>query len=211
MKNIPKLLICCVLFLFSCQVEQIDQKKLLTEKKADHIEENSGEETECETFFALGEDALAICFLQDGFNRWGWTNGPLSTGEYNFDLYAGAGQCDTEKGTQVGILTINYNELTGTAEIGFEMLDGFVLSETHLYIGNDPYPNDKKGKPTVAPGQFPYQHDIDDAASDSYIINDLSGEIYVIGHGVVCTDYSNDDNDDDDDDGGGGDDNGGPY
>ena len=200
MKNIPKLLICCVLLLFSCQVEQFDQKNLSTEKKPDHIEENSDEQTECETFFAKGDNDDASCFLEDGFNRWGWTNGPLSTGEYTFDLYAGAGQCDIEKGTLVGVLTINYDELTGIAEIGFEMLEGFVLSETHLYIGNEPYPTNKKGDPTVAPGQFPYQHELDEVAFDSYTINNLSGEIYVIGHGVVCAD-----------DNGGDDGNGGPY
>jgi hypothetical protein len=205
MKNIPKLMIICVLLLFSCEVEQFEQKTVSTEKKPDHIEENSDEQTECETFFAKGDDNEATCFLDDGFNRWGWTNGPLSTGEYTFDLYAGAGQCDIEKGTLVGSLTINYYELTGTAEIGFEMSEGFVLSETHLYIGNEPYLTDKKGKPTVAPGQFPYQHELDGAGFDPYTINDLSGEIYVIGHGVVCGDDSNDDDD------GGGDDNGGPY
>lgn len=198
-------MIICVLLIFSCEVEQIDQKNVSTEKRPDHIIENSNEESECETFFAQGDDTLAMCFLDDGFNRWGWTNGPLTNGEYTFDLYAGAGQCNTEKGTLVGELTINYDEQNGTAEIGFEMLDGFVLSETHLYVGNEPYPTNKKGKPTVAPGQFPYQHNLNSAASDSFTINDLSGEIYVIGHGVVCTEDSNDDDD------GSGDDNGGPY
>lgn len=205
MKTIPKLLICCVLLLFSCEVEQFEQKNLSTEKKPNHITENPEEEAECETFFGLGDEAAATCFIDDGFNRWGWTNGPLASGEYTFDLYAGAGQCDTDKGTLVGLLTITYDELTGIAEIDFEMLDGFVLSETHLYVGNEPYPTNKKGKPTVAPGQFPYQHDLDGAQSDSYTINDLSGEIYVIAHGVVCIDDGNDD------DGGGDDGNGGPY
>jgi len=49
----------------------------------------------------------------------------------------------------------------------------------------------KKGKngyvPTVAPGQFPYQHgDLDNENEDSYMINGLSGDIYMIAHGVVC-------------------------
>lgn len=206
MKNIPKLLICCVLLIFSCQVDQFDKNNISSDNITDYIEKNSEEEAECETFFALGNEVMATCFLDDGFNRWGWTNGPLSTGEYTFDLYSGAGHCDTEKGTLVGFLTINYDEIIGTAEIGFEMLDGFVLSETHLYIGNEPYPKDQNGNYTVAPGQFPYQNDLDGVESDSYTINDLIGDIYVIGHGVVCT---NDNNGDDED--GGGDDNGGPY
>lgn len=192
MKNIHKLLFCCVLLLFSCQVEQYDQKNLEAEKKPDHIEENSDEEAECETFFAKSDETTATCFLDNGFNRWGWTNGPLTTGAYFFDLFAGAGQCDITKGAFVGILRVNYDEETGTATIDFEMLNGFVLSETHLYIGNDPYPTDNNGISTVAPGQFPYQHELDGVDFDSYTINDLSGQIYIIAHGVVCIDNAGD-------------------
>lgn len=205
MKTIHKLLICCVLLLFSCQVERIDQSNDLSDNIPDQETENSDEEDECETFFAYGDETNAICFLEDGFNRWGWTIGPLTSGAYTFDLYSGAGQCDLDKGTLVGSLTLNYDEATGTAEVTFEMLDGFVMSETHLYIGSEPYPTGQNGNPTVAPGQFPYQHELDAAQSDSYTISDLSGEIYIIAHGEVCPDDGNDDDDDNGgDDGGGG-------
>ena len=111
-----------------------------------------------------------------------------------------------EKGALVGLLIISYDEITGSAEIEFEMNEGYVLSETHLYIGNEPYPTDNNGNYTVAPGQFPFQHQLDNVESDSYTINDLSGEIYVIAHGVVCNDDNNSD-----DDTGGDDGNGGPF
>jgi len=147
----------------------------------------------CETMFAKGDDDVATCFIDDdyGFNRWGWTNGPLSTGEYTFDVYAGAGQCDTDKGALAGTVTLDYNSETGDAYVTYSTNDDFVLTETHLYVGNTPYPMKKKGKngyvPTVAPGQFPYQHgDLDNENEDSYMINGLSGDIYMIAHGVVC-------------------------
>ncbi|HMC00387.1 MAG TPA: hypothetical protein VKN14_05030 [Flavobacteriaceae bacterium] len=142
----------------------------------------------CETMFAKGGDDVATCFIEDDFSRWGWTNGPLSSGEYSFDIYAGAGQCDTEKGTLVGSLTVNYDDVSGEAEVTYSMNDDFVIKETHLYIGNDPYPTKKQGDaPTVAPGQFPYQHgDLDNENEDTYNISGLSGDIYIIAHGVVC-------------------------
>ena len=211
MKNIQKLLFCCILFLFSCEVERVAPNSASADKKPNQSENNDTESSddddeECETFFAFGAEEISNCFFEDDFNRWGWTNGPLQGGEYNFDLYAGAGQCDLEKGTLVGLLTISYDEITGSAEIEFEMNEGYFLSETHLYIGNEPYPTDNNGNYTVAPGQFPFQHQLDDVESDSYTINDLSGEIYVIAHGVVCNDDNNSD-----DDNGGDDGNGGPF
>ena len=42
-----------------------------------------------ETAFAYSE-TYSDCFLNYGFNRWGWTNGPLTEGSYSFDIYAGA-------------------------------------------------------------------------------------------------------------------------
>lgn len=146
----------------------------------------------CETMFAKGNDDIATCFIDDiyGFNRWGWTNGPLSTGIYEFEIWAGAGQCDTGKGELAGTVTLNYDAISGVAEVTYETTDDFVLTETHLYIGNDPYPLQKKGKkyePTVAPGQYPYQHgELDNAFMDKYTINGLTGDIHIIAHGVVC-------------------------
>jgi hypothetical protein len=140
----------------------------------------------CDT--AFGKSATAsTCFLTAGFERWGWTNGPLGAGTYTFDIWAGAGQCDTNKGTLVGSVTVVYNGTTAT--VTYTMLSGFTMEETHLYVGNLPYPQMKQGKiyvNTVAPGQYPYIHQqLEGASTDTYTVN-ITGSIYVIAHAVVC-------------------------
>jgi hypothetical protein len=127
-----------------------------------------------ETAYAFGGD-LARCFIEDGFNQWGWTNGLIGYGAYTWDLFAGAGQCDLSKGTLVGTVTVNYSADSFTVE--YNVVAPYVLMnkdgevETHVYAGSGMYPlnNDT---PTVAPGQY-------------YIEDPLTGEIYVIAHAVV--------------------------
>jgi hypothetical protein len=136
----------------------------------------------CETAFGFGGDA-ARCFARDGFSRWGWTNGPLADGErISLDLYAGAGQCDLEKGTLVGTVTIVYEG--GTATASYKVFDGISLEETHFYAGENMYPQKKRGKNgyvnTVAPGQYPA------SGGPELSVDGLEGPIWVIAHAVVC-------------------------
>ncbi|WP_224491552.1 hypothetical protein [Robertkochia flava] len=162
------------------------------------------EDVSCETLFAKGADAL--CFNNtepDNFSRWGWTN-MLSEGDSGtMELWAGAAQCNTGKGTLVGYL--NYSYLEGTLEVEYEMMNGFYLTETHFYAGTDMYP-EKMGTPTVAPGQYPYKNEkLDYASSDSYTVGGLDGDIYLIAHAEVCGEFEKYDDDnhyyDDDEDG----------
>ena len=120
-----------------------------------------------DTAFALGE----TCFLEEGFDRWGWVIGPIADGyEETLDVYAGAGQCNLDKGTLIGTVTVSYNG--GEVEVDYN-IDG-TYEEAHVYAGNNMFPTMKNGKPTVAPGQFTIQ-------------DNLEGEIYVIVHfGGVC-------------------------
>lgn len=187
----------CTLLLFSCQadLDLSDSEKLSTadamtkgknnaSAEAMEGEESSSEDDGCETIFAGGDAENAWCFTDEGFSRWGWTIGPLAEAEesYSFELYAAAGQCDTSKGVLVGHLTVAY--MDGTATVTYNMLEEFTLSEAHLYVGEEAYPKDKNGNPTVAPGQFPYK---DVVAGEPYVIDGLeSGEIWVIAHGVTC-------------------------
>lgn len=151
------------------------------------IEEEPPAEPECETAFAFGGDPND-CFLMNGFSNWGWSNGPLSEGHYEFDVYAGAGQCDISKGTLVGDVTIDY--LNGEAIVLYNMDAGFTMSETHLYVGNDMFPTNKKGSYTVAPGQYPFGDDeLVNTTTWSYTVTGLTGDIYVIAHAVVCGDF----------------------
>jgi hypothetical protein len=143
---------------------------------------------DCETAYAYGSD-ISFCFNTFGFNNWGWTNGLISPGDViTLKLYAGAAHCDLTKGTHVGYFDIDYDG--SVANITYTLFSGFTLDETHVYVGNDPLPMKKNGTYTVAPGQYPYKHDdLNGATTDTYTIDGLSGDIYVIGHGVVCGDY----------------------
>jgi len=125
----------------------------------------------------------AKCFSNWGFSQWGWTNGQLGPGCYTFDIYAGAAQCNIYKGKKVGYLTVYYNG--STAVVTYNMYSGYKMDETHLYVGNEPLPR-KNGSYTVAPGQYPYSHDLNNASTDSYTITGLCGKIYIIAHAVVC-------------------------
>jgi hypothetical protein len=145
--------------------------------------------TSCETAYAFGLDK-ANCFLTiPGVtsNNWGWSNGPIGAGTYSWPIYAGAGQCNTNNGTLVGTLLVNYTPPTAT--ITYSMGSGFVLNATHLYVGNLILPK-KNGKFTTAPGQFPYKHEnLNGLFSDTFTINGLSGSIYIAAHSEACGNY----------------------
>jgi len=136
------------------------------------------------TAYAYHAD-YAMCFLDLGFTKWGWTNGPLvGPGYYEFELWAGAAHCDTSNGRLVGQVTVDYDG--STAVVTYNMYEGNWMTATHLYVGNNRLPTDRKGSETVKPGQYPYKHDpLDNVTTDSYTVNDLSGDIYVVAHAVV--------------------------
>ncbi len=125
-------------------------------------------EYEYETAFAYGGD-YATCFLDEGFSRWGWSNGPLVEGEYTFKLWAAAGQCDTSNGILVGSVDIVYAD--GSVTVNFNVDAPYILDETHVYAGSSMFPL-KNGDPTVAPGQY-------------YVEDPLLADIYVIAHSMV--------------------------
>jgi hypothetical protein len=122
-----------------------------------------------ETAFAFGGDD-DDCFLANGFSRWGWSNGPIAPGVYEWPLYAGAGQCDLTKGTLVGSVQVVYNA-GGFVTVGFDVNAPYLLGETHVYAGNGMFPV-FKGNQTVAPGQYRNA-------------GPFAGDIFVIVHAVV--------------------------
>jgi hypothetical protein len=138
---------------------------------------NCGEvvEGQTETAFAFGGDD-ASCFLNMGFNRWGWSNGPVGEGDYAWAIYAAAGQCDLDKGTHVGTLNVSYHN--GSMTVTYNIFSGYSLEDTHLYVGAAALPS-RNGKSTVAPGAFPYN------GTATTTINGLSGNVYVVAHAVV--------------------------
>ena len=137
----------------------------------------------CETAFAYEKDQ---CFYEYGFKRWGWLIGPISE-PYNdiHDLYAGAGKCKKTNGELVGYISINY--MDDYVEVEYHMTGDYGLIETHLYVGNNMFPQLPNGNNTVAPGKYGNQSSHPEGTDyASYKIDDVSGDLYIIAHAVVC-------------------------
>ena len=122
-----------------------------------------------ETAYAKGADA--ICFIPT-FKNWGWTNPITPNGTYTWDLWAGAAQCDTTKGTLVGSVTVDY--VNGGVKVTYNVFSNYILDETHVYAGYTMFPKDRRGNDTVAPGQY---------TNATSPWSDKQG--YVIAHAVV--------------------------
>jgi hypothetical protein len=122
-----------------------------------------------QTAYAMG--GTSTCFIPI-FSNWGWTNkiGPAPA-VYSWDLWAGAAQCDTSKGTLVGSVHVVYDE-DGYVHVFYEVMAGYLLKETHVYAGYGMFPV-VKGKQTVAPGAYTNASPFD------------GGYVYVIAHAVV--------------------------
>ena len=146
------------------------------------------EQMECETVFAYYDDEMSTCFLdmpEIKNSRWGWTNYITEPGEYVLSLYAGAADCDTNKGVYSGTATISYDGSQVT--VMYDMVEGFVLSAAHVYVGCEPYPMSKNGDPIIAPGQYPFSPNLGGNV-DTYTVGpiNVTGDFYVIVHGVAC-------------------------
>lgn len=138
----------------------------------------------CETAFAYGDRKLwDIEDVSTGdpiTNRWGWQI-TVNPGDYSSQpIYAGAGQNDINKGTHVGNLVYAYNGSSVT--VNFEMFSGFLMEETHLYVGSS-------DAQTAAPGQFGNLHDLSGSSEDSYTITVSGDTINIVAHAVVCGNY----------------------
>ena len=192
MKKLILLLLLGGFALTSCQKEDLSSEMELNalESKAktnDNAKEDScNEDDKCET--AFGRKCLCpsenTCFSDLGMassNRWGWSvylNDGLDK-NYNFDLYAGAGQCDyLEKGTEVGSVKVTVDNDGNVSYEVLEMKSGYSIKEFHFYAGETQLPMKKNGKWTVAPGQYYNEGDVN-----------KDGKFYVILHAVVCGDY----------------------
>ncbi len=121
-----------------------------------------------ETAYAKGDGAT--CFIPT-FKNWGWTN-LISPGTYEMDLWAGAAQCDTSKGTLVGSVTVTYGS-DGYVTADYNVGTPYILEETHVYAGYEMFPMGKKDNPTVAPGAYSNASPFD------------GRDVYVIAHAVV--------------------------
>ncbi|MDT0622538.1 hypothetical protein, partial [Croceitalea vernalis] len=141
----------------------------------------------CETAFARYENDNT-CFIDDGFQRWGWTNlFSTNNGSYTLDFYAGAGQCVINADRKWGEVQVEFNN--GMAKVTVNMDNGYVLNVAQMYIGGEKYPTKGNGMPTVAPGQYPYNSgELNEVSSYEFEEVDVStlDNVYIIVHGDVC-------------------------
>ncbi len=141
----------------------------------------------CETAYAKGwPEDKATCFTELGFGNWGWTNGPISPGyQGTWEVWAGAGQCDTSKGTLAGLLEVHYvdDELRLNFDAG---TDGCCIRSQQIYVGSAETPTKPNGDPTVAPGQYPFKQDFADCVRQSSFSVQVQGDVYVIFHAEAC-------------------------
>ncbi len=172
-----------------CDVEECDGLDNDGDGEIDEnldCEEPSGE---CQTAFArYTPNNTSFCEDNLGANRWGWTNFFDTEGNYNMEFYSGAGQCDTSKGYQSGNVTVDYSN--GEVVVSISLLPGNVMTQAHLYVGEEKYPEDNKGDPTVAPGQYTQVVDpLNNVTSYHFQPIDVSGYtngFYVIVHAETC-------------------------
>lgn len=152
----------------------------------------------CETAFARKTaERKRFCFLDYGFDRWGWTNGPLNEKAVDnpnnhslYHLYAGAAQCDVENGTWIGDVNLYYSD--GAVKVIFNTFDGFTMDEIQFYLGSEMFPQDNQGNFTVAPGLYPYKYEgLGGINIYEVTIDEMSGPLYFIGHTVVCGPFVN--------------------
>jgi len=130
----------------------------------------------CETAFAKGDTTFIDLGLTQ--SRWGWEITEVAPGSYSYPIYAGAGQNDITKGTLVGHLSVEYDGSSVT--VTYNMLSGFVLEETHLFVGTT-------HTTTIAPGQYGNLHDLSAASSDSFTLSGFSGQpLFIVAHAVSC-------------------------
>lgn len=106
-------------------------------------------ESDSETAWAY--DETGTCFDDLGLTRWGWYDF-LTVGTKEYDLYAGAAQCDLTKGTHVGYAQVT-RDATGLTTVSFDVFDGVLLSEGHVWSGETELPYDGSSY-SAAPGGF---------------------------------------------------------
>ncbi len=122
------------------------------------------------------------------FNNWGWTNGPFFPGNYTLELYSGAADCDINKGTIIGNVTVEYDgdKVTIIYTIDVSGEPSSFMTSVHVYAGEDILPK-HKGRFTTAPGRYPVGQILNNETTFTVVIDIVDGEaIFVIAHTIAC-------------------------
>jgi len=99
-----------------------------------------------ETAWAFGDHT----FIDEGISaQWGWFSHLAQNSESSFTLWAGAGQNDTSKGTDVGTVYVRYQN-DGKVIVRIVLRDNVMaLNAAQVYAGYD--------MPGASPGRYPFR------------------------------------------------------
>jgi len=89
--------------------------------------------------------------------NWGWSMGKVSCYDgysHEFDIHAGAAQCDITKGVRVGHGKITHWPSKGYCDISVDTGD-HDISEIHFWSGKTYLPKDSYGNYLTSPGRWP--------------------------------------------------------
>jgi hypothetical protein len=151
----------------------------------------------CNTAYAKGNGpAIANCFYNSpiSLNNWGWSNKITpSIGAFSWPMYAGNPSCNALH-EAIGTFSGSYNGTTLTVK--YDLLPGFTLDESHLWVGvgeasNTNHPllpwKSKQNVYIASPGQYTYNNVFQAGVSKSF---PYSGTLYLAAHAKVCGEYA---------------------
>lgn len=154
---------------------------------------------DCLSSYAYNESnsAKSSCFLNEGFDQWGWTNilnldpnGEYVGGlTYSYPLIASAYQCDISNSMEVGYIEITIQGGDGVlyADVHFVVTDSnYDLSQMALYFGESKFPSDDSGSITLDDSYFNYR--AENLSGKTYALTNLewSFDTYFIAQASIC-------------------------
>jgi hypothetical protein len=139
---------------------------------------------DCETAFAYGDKKINVTPSGGGPVLKGWLMTVPGGGSLTSPIYAGATPKNSAGGTLAGHVKVTYQD--NQLAVAYEMLDGFVISETTLYV------SDKKAASTAGGDYEEHHHpDLGRADEDSYAVDAAAyagKKLHVAALAVVCGD-----------------------
>lgn len=150
--------------------------------QGDACEEDNGG-GDCETAIMFGDTELNDLPGVPS-NRWGWvehfSGAQLESGQYEFNLYAGAGQNDLDNGFLAGVVTIIVAGDNVHVEVDLE--EGVSIDDIHIYFGDE-------APETAAFGQWTTSLDGDDISDGVIASYERDGDFWIGFHsGDTCRD-----------------------
>jgi hypothetical protein len=141
-----------------------------------------------ESAIAFGGGGKSTCFIDDGFDQWGWTSGPLNN-DQRLQLFVNGSGCDQDNATFAGWVSVSYDNIAKVASVRFWTPgdSAYIFEETSLYIGSEKYPLESNGSETIDPSQYPYSHkNLGGVKTDiTYVIENVPSDFYIIPHAMI--------------------------